>query len=82
MPNKHLANSLFLAALKGSVSPLSKKSISHENLNIKDIIHYKQQGFSIGSVSLSDFHHNFLLHLKASEYFNHYNIMKSPTLTL
>ena len=37
MPNKHLANSLFLAALKGSVSPLSKKSISHENLNIKDI---------------------------------------------
>ena len=51
MPNKHLANSLFLAALKGSVSPLSKKSISHENLNVKDIFTTNNRVFSIGSVS-------------------------------
>ena len=31
------ANNLFLSALKTSVSSLSKKSISHEHLNIKDI---------------------------------------------
>ena len=47
MPNKHLANSLFLAALKGSVSPLSKKSISHENLNIKDIFTTNNRVFSL-----------------------------------
>ena len=43
-----LANSLLLSALKTSVSPLSKKSISHENLSIKDIpISYQQQVFPL-----------------------------------
>ena len=39
-----LATSLFLSALKTSVSSLSKKSISHEHLNIEDIS-YQQQVF-------------------------------------
>ena len=39
-----LANSLFLSSLKTPVSLVSKKSISHENLNIKDIS-YRQQVF-------------------------------------
>ena len=41
-----LANSLFLSALKTSVSLLSKKSISHEHLNITDIS-YQQQVFPL-----------------------------------
>ena len=42
-----LANSLFLSALKTSVSLLSKKSISHGNLNIEDNL--PATGFSIVS---------------------------------
>ena len=37
-----LANSLFLSALKTSVSYLSRKRISHEHSNIKDISYQKQ----------------------------------------
>ena len=46
-----LANSLFLAALKISVFPLSKKSISHENWNVEGILKMPATGFSVGSVS-------------------------------
>ena len=43
-----LANSLFLSALKTPVSPLSKKSISHDNLSITDIpVNYQQQVFPL-----------------------------------
>ena len=38
--------SLFLSALKASVSPFSTKSISHENLNIKDVS-YKPKVFPL-----------------------------------
>ena len=60
-----------------------KKSISHENSNIRDIS-YKWQVFPL-QVTVS--YHQilitfFLLHLKASEYVNHYHMMKSPILTL
>ena len=57
MPNKHLANSLFLAALKGSVSPLSKKSISHENVNVKDIFTTNNRVF----FPLEVFHYQILI---------------------
>ena len=46
-----LTNSLFLEALKISVFPLSKKSISHENWNVGDILKIPGISFSVGSGS-------------------------------
>ena len=46
-----LANSLFLSALKTSVSSLWKKSISHEHLKIKDI------SFSMRTGAWENFNH-------------------------
>ena len=42
---------------------------------------YKQQVFPLCFIT-SDSSNIFMLHLKAQEYFNHYNIMKSPILIL
>ena len=55
-----LANSLFLSALTTSVSPLSNKRISHENLSIKDIS-YQWQVFPLQYKCFitSDSHHIF-----------------------
>ena len=57
-----LANSSFLSALKTSVSLLSEKSISHEQVKKKDMS-YQQQFFPLFH-NIRFWSHFFLLHLK------------------
>ena len=72
---------LISISFKTSVSPLSKKSISHENLSIKDIS-YQQQVFSLQVFHIIRFSSHFFVTFESIEYFNHYNMMTSPILTL
>ena len=76
-----LQTTYFYQPKKTSVSPLSKKSISHENLSIKDIS-YQQQVFPLQVFHNIRFSSHFFVTFESIEYFNYYNMMTSPILTL
>ena len=74
---------LISISFKNSCIPTFKEKHFQWKLSIKDIpVSYQQQVFPLQVFHNVRLSLHFLLHLKAYEYFNHYNMMRSPILTL